>query len=62
MADDPDILRAARYLLELNGNEAIQRAERRAADLFQSGDKGASEIWQQIVKAIAQLSRAKDVP
>ena len=62
MTDDPDILRAARYLLGLNGNEAIQRAEQRAADLFLSGDQGAAEIWQQIAKAIAQLSRAKDVP
>lgn len=43
---DPDIERAARYLIKLHGRHAAMRARARAAELFQMGEHPAEAIWQ----------------
>jgi hypothetical protein len=55
MIDDRDVLRAARFLIDRDGDGALSTAQQRAADLFLMGQDGAAEIWKQIAKAIAEL-------
>jgi hypothetical protein len=59
MIDDPDIIRAAKLLINRHGERAASCANRRAEDLLFRGDIEASELWRQIVEAIKELTRRR---
>src|ERR1700716_661845 len=51
MIDDPDIVRAAKLMIQQHGDEASRRAVRRANDLEKGGDISECANWRQIVIA-----------
>jgi hypothetical protein len=57
--DDPDILRAAKLMIDQHRDEASRRATRRADDLEKGGDSSGCAIWRQIVTAIEELQRGR---
>ena len=59
MIDDPDIVRAAKLMIQQHGDEASRRAARRANDLEKGGDGSGRTIWRQIVAAIEELQRER---
>jgi len=58
--NDPDVARAARYLVERHGAHAELRARGRALELRQMGEVGAGVIWEQITAAVRLLYTEKD--
>jgi hypothetical protein len=58
MIDDPDIIRAAKLLIDQRGEYAASCADSRAKELFVRGDIDASALWRQIVAAIEELRQA----
>lgn len=52
---DPDIVRAARYMIARNGRQAALRAHGRATELVIRGEHGAAYLWGQITKAIQAI-------
>ncbi len=60
MVEDPDIRRAAKFMIERHGANAAPAAAARASELLSSGDIGAAEIWRQIAEAIIELSNSQN--
>ncbi len=54
---DPDIVRAAKLLVEQHGARAAYCAKNRAKQLLVRGDIEASELWRLIIGAIEELQR-----
>jgi hypothetical protein len=52
---DPDILRAARRMIEQHGECAAWHAEVLAAELTHRGQREASAIWRRIAEAIRAI-------
>ncbi len=52
---DPDIARAARYMIAQHRHNAARRAYGRTAELVLRGEHGAAAIWGQITSAIQHL-------
>ena len=52
---DPDILRAARYMIKQYGASALRRADGRALDLAREHQRGAALIWVRIAEAMRQI-------
>jgi hypothetical protein len=48
---DPDILRAARRMIEQHGERAVSQAEARAAELMRHGPA----VWRRIAEAIRAI-------
>jgi hypothetical protein len=59
MIDDPDIIRAAKLMIDQHGDEASRRATRRANDLERGGDSSSCAIWRQVVAAVEELQRGR---
>jgi hypothetical protein len=59
MIDDPDILRAAKLLIDQQGEDAALRAAQRADELFKEGDVDGSAVWRRILAAIEELRRGR---
>ena len=57
MTSDPDILRAARLMIDQHGKYAPVRAARRADDLFAARDMQGSAVWRQVLTAFKELRR-----
>jgi len=62
MATDPDVIRAARHMIENHGRHALFVAERRALNLAADGSRTGAEIWTQIARAVRQLQRPPPAP
>ncbi|MGO8915149.1 MAG: hypothetical protein ACLQJR_04510 [Stellaceae bacterium] len=52
---DPDIVRAARYMIAQHRHNAASRAYGRTAELVIRGEHGAAALWGQITSAIQAL-------
>jgi hypothetical protein len=59
MIDDPDIFRAAKLVIDQQGDEAVMFAAGRADVLLKEGDVDGSAVWRQILAAIEELQRPK---
>jgi hypothetical protein len=59
LAADPDITRAAKFMIELHGEHAWPSAISRAKNLLARGQEEASAIWLQIAKEIARLRHVR---
>jgi hypothetical protein len=59
MIDDPDIWRAAKYLVKRHGPDAALVAAGRADDLLADGNADGCAIWKRILEAVAELTRTK---
>jgi hypothetical protein len=59
MIDDPDIVRAAKLMIDQHGDEASWRAARRADDLEKGGASSGCAIWRQVITAIEELQRGR---
>jgi hypothetical protein len=57
MIDDPDILRAAKLLIDQHGGDAPIRAAQRADELLDVGDMDGAMVWRRILAAIDELQR-----
>ena len=57
MIDDPDIVRAARLLIDARGEDAAFCADLRARELLVRSHIEASALWRQVVVAIDELQR-----
>jgi hypothetical protein len=55
--DDPDIWRAANFLVKRHGHEAAFVAAQRADELLAAGDPEGCAIWKHILSAVAELTR-----
>lgn len=64
MISDPDIIRAAKLMIDQHGDHAAARANHRITELHFDGDIAASELWRQVSEAIEELqgSRRDDEP
>jgi hypothetical protein len=58
MVDDPDIWRAASFLVKRHGPDAAEVAAQRADELLARGDSEGSAIWIRILEAVAELTRS----
>jgi hypothetical protein len=59
MIDDPDILRAAKLLIDQHGDDAAIRAAQRADELADEGDMDGAAVWRRILEAIDELTRGR---
>ena len=59
MVDDPDILRAAKLMIDQHGEEAALQAAQRADKLLKDGDLEGSVVWRRIAAAIEELWRRR---
>jgi hypothetical protein len=59
MDSDLDIFRAAALLIRNHGDEAEQRAIKRADELAEAGDAVGVAVYLAIVKAIGELRRGR---
>ena len=57
--DEPDIYRAAKILIDQHGEDAAERAERRASELWDEGDAEGTAVWRHILKAVDELTRPR---
>ena len=57
MTPDLDIYQAAKLLLDRYGKNAPERAQRRAAELWDAGDALWAALWRQNIQAIEELTR-----
>jgi len=57
MADDPDIVRAAKLLIGKYGDQAHVAAAKRASDLIKDGQRGAAAIWLRMAVRAEELLR-----
>ena len=55
MADDPDIIRAAKFMIARHGRSAVLAAAKRANDLVGNGQPRAGAIWLRIGIAAQQI-------
>jgi hypothetical protein len=51
MINEPDILRAAKLLIDLHGEDATLRAAQRANELLGEGDFDGSAVWRRFWRA-----------
>ena len=56
---DPDILTAAKLLIDQHGADAAIRAAQRADELQDKGDVDGAAVWRQILAAIDELTRGR---
>jgi hypothetical protein len=59
LIDDPDIMRAAKLLIDQHREDAALLAARRANELLEEGDLDGSAVWQRILVAIGELQRRR---
>lgn len=59
MIAEADLWRAVNLLLELHGADAWQVAAERADELLGEGNSDGCAVWTRILKAVAELARAK---
>ena len=59
MTSDPDIFRAAKLVIDQQGDDAPFHAAQRADDLLEGGDVDGAAIWVRILKAIEELRRGR---
>ena len=59
MADDIDIYRAAKLVVDQHGDEAPIHAAMRADELFEAGDMEGCATWKRILGAIDVLRRRR---
>lgn len=52
---DKDVYRAAKLLIDQNGEEAAIMASKRADQCLAEGDRDGQRLWMQIVKAVLEL-------
>jgi hypothetical protein len=52
---DPDVLRAARRMIEQHGQHAASQAEAHAAALMRHGQRDAAAVWRRIAEAIRAI-------
>jgi hypothetical protein len=52
---DPDLVRAARHLIESHGREAATAAERRARNMRHDGCEEAATLWLQIARVVRAI-------
>jgi hypothetical protein len=57
MNDDPDIHRAAMYMIHLHGERALAAARNHANALRSEHQVYAAALWRQITDAVAELLR-----
>ena len=55
MIDDPDVYRAAAFLLDQYGEGAVAIAAARAEKLFREGDMAGWKIWRTTLKGMREL-------
>jgi len=60
VTSDPDIYRAAKLLIDQDGNDTPERATQRGDDLLEAGDKIGAATWRRILAAIAELRRGAE--
>lgn len=54
-----DIFQAAKLLIDQHGEDAAERAARRAVELLNDWDADGAMIWRRIHEAIGELQRAR---
>jgi hypothetical protein len=59
---DPDIVRAARYMIERHGPRARLRAHVHRLELIRTGEHGAATVWDQLIAAIRELQAQSKAP
>jgi len=59
LTNDPDIFRAAKLLIDQQGENAGLRAAERADQLLEAGDMIGAATWGRILKAIEELRRGR---
>jgi len=59
MTADPDIFRAAKLLIDQHWEDAAERADRRATELWDARDAEGAVIWRQISLAVEELTRKR---
>ena len=59
MTSDLDIYRAAKLLIDPNGDEAALYAAGRADLLFEEGDAAGAATWRRIMAAVEELQRGR---
>jgi hypothetical protein len=52
---DPDLVRAARHLIDNHGQKAASAAERRARHLRHDGCTEAAALWLQIARVVRAI-------
>jgi hypothetical protein len=57
MNSDPDIFRAAKLVMDQQGEEAATFAAGRADQLLEDGDIAGALVWRGILVAIEELQR-----
>lgn len=57
VTSDPDIIRAAEFLVAKHGPRALDVAEKRAAQLQQESFVSAAEIWWQIAERLRDMRK-----
>ena len=59
MIDDPDIYRAAKLVIDQQGDVAGDFAAGRADLLLEDGDMEGAAVWRRILEAIEELQRGR---
>jgi hypothetical protein len=59
VVDDPDIVPAAKLMVNEHGEEAALQATQRADKLLEDGDLEGSVVWRRIAAAIEELWRGR---
>ena len=59
MNSDPDIFRAAKLVIDQQGEEAAMFAAGHADELLEEGDTDGAAIWRRILAAIEELQRER---
>lgn len=57
MISDPDIWRAAQFLINRHGEDAPAFAAQRADELSTEGDHDGAAVWRRILHAVEELQR-----
>jgi hypothetical protein len=52
---DPDLVRAARHLIDNHGRQAASAAEQRARHLRHDGCEEAASLWLQIARVVRAI-------
>jgi len=60
MAEDNNIEKAARYMIERYGNRALKEVDQRIAELHEHGQPEAHELWIVIRKAVILMLDMSD--
>jgi len=54
-----DIYRAAKLVIDQNGEHAVDFALNRATQFYDNGDMKGAAVWRQIMKAVVELQRGR---